>query len=653
VSRVPYPNHLALGVCYYPEHWPRDRWEPYARLMRELGLTYVRIAEFAWSRIEPREGGFDWGWLDNAIATLAAEGLQVVLCTPTAAPPAWLVRKHPDILPWDAEGRRRDHGSRRHYDASSPIYRAHSRRITRAVAERYGQHPAVVGWQTDNELSEHQSYSPVALSAFREWLGERYPEIEALNEAWGAVFWSQDYGDFAEITLPNLTIEGPNPSHVLDFYRFASEQLVSFHEEQVAILRECSPGRWVTHNFMRLQPDFDHYRVAECLDFVSWDNYPTGGVELSDLPDDERRRWARTGHPDLIAVNHDLYRGLIPGKPFWIMEQQAGQINWAMTNPIPADGAVTLWTTQAWAHGANVVSYFRWRAATVAQELMHSGLLRHDETLDRGGEEIAALETAPLLNEPISTPVVMLHDYESLWAYDIQPHNHRASYWGQFMLFYSALRSLGVDVDIRHPESDLSGYRIIVAPAIQLMSEQRAAHLATYAASAELVCGPRTAYRTPSSRVHEDGQPGPLRDLLGLALLNFDGIPDGETVDVGVHQATIWAESYRPTTGTATHSYDSGPLAGQAAVVRNGPATTIGAWSASLIVEVLEDALRRSGIATQRLPDGVRVSRRGQHCVWMNFNREPVSVDGGPRVAGVSALVVRDVGRGARGANHR
>ncbi|MGH9173427.1 MAG: beta-galactosidase, partial [Vicinamibacterales bacterium] len=492
-------------------------------------------------------------------------------------------------------------------------------------------------------LSEHQSYSPAALAAFREWLGERYPEIDALNDAWGAVFWSQEYGDFAEITLPNLTVEGPNPAHVLDFYRFASDQLASFQEEQVAILRELSPGRWVTHNFMRLQPDFDHYRAAECLDFVAWDNYPTGGVELSDLPIEERRRWARTGHPDLIAVNHDLYRGLKGGRPFWVMEQQAGQINWARTNPLPASGAVALWTAQAWAHGANVVSYFRWRAATIAQELMHSGLLRHDETLDRGGEEVAALDLRHLLNEPITTPVVLLHDYESLWAYDLQPHNQRASYWGQFMLFYSALRSLGVDVDIRHPDSDLSGYRVIVAPALQLMSEPRARHLTSYAASAELNFGPRTAYRTMTGRVHEDGQPGPLRDLLGLSLLNFDGIPDGSSVSAGGHAVTTWAESYRVTTGMATHRYDNGPLSGQAAVVRHGPATTIGAWSATLIAEVLEATLQHAEIATQRLPDGVRRSRRGRYQVWVNFNPEEVQVAGGLRLAGVSA-VVQDVG---------
>jgi beta-galactosidase len=390
---------------------------------------------------------------------------------------------------------------------------------------------------------------------------------------------------------------------------------------------------------MRLQPDFDHYRAARCLDFVSWDSYPTGGVELSDLPAEEKRRWARTGHPDLIAVNHDLYRGMLGGQPFWIMEQQCGQINWARTNPLPSDGAVALWTAQAWAHGANVVSYFRWRAATMAQELMHSGILRHDETLDRGGEEVALLDLSDLPNEMVTTPVVMLHDYESLWAYDLQKHNQAASYWGQFMLFYSALRSLGVDIDIRHPDTDLSGYRLIVAPALQLMSERRAAHLASYAGSAQLVFGPRTGYRTPTGRVHEGGQPGPLRSLLGCALLNFDGIPDGASVGIGDHTATIWAESYRSTSGEPTHLYSDGPLKGTAAVVRNGPATTVGAWSPSLITDVLADRLAALGIPALHLPDGVRVSRRGRHEIWVNFSTEAAQVTTDFRLEPVSYLV--------------
>ena len=217
----------------------------------------------------------------------------IVMCTPTATPPAWLIRKHPEILPVDAkEGHIRNFGSRKHYDHASPVYREQSRRITTEIAGRYGKHPAVVGWQTDNEFGCHdtaRSYGPASRDAFRVWLEARYGTLDALNNAWGNVFWSQEYTAWDQIDPPNLTVAQPNPSHVLDFYRFASDMIVEFQEEQVEILRRLSPGRWVTHNFMMHFRDFDHYRAAECLDFVSWDSYPS---VRSSAPYRKRRRCA-------------------------------------------------------------------------------------------------------------------------------------------------------------------------------------------------------------------------------------------------------------------------------------------------------------------------------------------------------------------------
>ena len=643
------PDTFQLGVCAYPEHWPRDRWERYAEQYRELGIAYVRMAEFAWSRMEPRPGEYHWDWLDDAVEVFAAAGRKLVLCTPTGAPPAWLVRSHPEILPFDAEGRRRNHGGRKHYDHASPVYRAHSRRITEAIAGRYGRHPAVVGWQTDNEFGcegTGRSWGGASAVAFREWLAAKYAgDVAALNEAWGAVFWSQEYNDFGQIDPPNLVCERPNPSHVLDFYRFASDAVVAFQEEQVAILRRLSPGRWVTHNFMRLFDEFDHYRAAECLDFASWDNYPTGGLEYAAMTSREKARWARTGHPDLVGVNHDLYRGLKGNRGFWVMEQQNGQINWAPNNPLPARGAVALWTAQAFGHGCDVVAYFRDRAATVAQELMHSGLLRHDETLDRGGQEVAALEIVGLPNGEVRAPVALLHDYDSLWLQDAQPHAERATYWEQFLLFYGALRGLGVDVAIRHPDHDLApdDYRLVVAPALQVVGPERAARLAEVAERSLLLLGPRTAFRTPTGRVHEDGQPGPLRPLAGYDLLQFDGIrPDLDDTRVGPHPVDIWAESYRPHPGTATlHAYTAGPLAGEAAVVRKGSVVALGAWSPSLVTEVLTNLLAEAGVPTVALPEGVRVSRRGNLALWSNFNQADATLPDGSRLGPVSFEVRR------------
>ncbi|MGE3798613.1 MAG: beta-galactosidase, partial [Thermomicrobiales bacterium] len=530
LSLPPIPQTFSLGVCDYPEHVPWEQWKHYPERQRKLGLTYVRLAEFAWSKVEPREGEFEWGWLDDAVEALATAGLKVVMCTPTATPPAWLIRKHPEILPVGRGGIVRNFGSRKHYDHASPVYREHSRRITRAYAERYGQHPAVEGWQTDNEWGCHsttRSYGGASAIAFRAWLERRYGTPHQLNDAWGNVFWSQEYTDWDQIDPPINTVAEPNPSHVLDYARFASDMVRDFQMEQVEIIRELSPGRWITHNYMFHFLEFDHYANCEVLDFASWDSYPLGQVDRADLPPEEKVRWARTGHPDLISWNHDLYRGLKGNRAFWVMEQGAGQVNWAPSNCLPADGAVALWTVQAYAHGASCVSYFRWRAATIAQELMHSGLLRHDESLDRGGREVSRLELMGQANAEVPARVAVLHDYESQWIYDAQPNSQDATYIRQMMLFYSALRSLGVDVDIRHPDHDLSGYHVIISPAIQLMGRERATHLARYAEDTALVFGPRTAYRTPTGRVHEDGQPGPLRELVGHRLLNFDGMRPG------------------------------------------------------------------------------------------------------------------------------
>lgn len=638
----PIPETFALGVCDYPEHVPWEQWRLYPERQRELGITYVRIAEFAWSKMEPREGEFDWGWLDDAVQALAEAERLIVMCTPTATPPAWLIRKHPEILPIGPDGHVRNFGSRKHYDHASPIYRVHSRRITREVAARYGRHPSVVGWQTDNEWGVHstiRSYGGASQVAFRVWLERRYGALDALNQAWGNVFWSQEYTAWDQIDPPHQLVTDPNPSHVLDFARFASDMVDEFQAEQVAILRELSPGRWITHNYMMHFLEFDHYKNCEVLDFASWDSYPMGQVERSSFSAEEKVRWARTGHPDLVSWNHDLYRGLKGRRAFWVMEQGAGQVNWAASNAIAARGAVALWTAQAYAHGGSCVSYFRWRAATTAQELMHSGLLRHDESLDRGGKEVAGLELNGRANAGVPARVAVLHDYEAQWVYDVQPHSEDASYAAQMMLFYGVLRSLGIDVDIRHPDHDLSGYDAIVAPALQLMGAERADHLASYADESILVFGPRTAYRTPTGRVPEDGQPGPLRDLVGYRLLNFDGMRPGLTVHAGGHLVETWAESYAPTTADVLITYDDGPLAGQAAVTRHRNAISIGAWSAPLIASVLTQVLIEAGVPVTPLPEGVRVSRNGSTEIWMNFNQESAQLPDGSTMEPVSFQV--------------
>ena len=261
-------NGPALGVCYYPEHWPRASWGDDARAMAAMGIRHVRIGEFAWSRIEPHPGQYDWEWLDAAVETLTREGLLVVMGTPTACPPKWLVDQEPDILARDAAGLERRFGSRRHYCFSSEAYRRHARRIVTQIARRYGSHPAITAWQTDNEYGCHDtvvSYSAAAIAAFRRWLQARYRTIEALNAAWGNVFWSMEYRSFDEVDAPAATVTEANPAHRLDYRRFSSRQVVEFNRDQVDILRQHAAGADLLHNYMGASTDFDHFDVGQDL----------------------------------------------------------------------------------------------------------------------------------------------------------------------------------------------------------------------------------------------------------------------------------------------------------------------------------------------------------------------------------------------------
>ena len=512
------PSSPTLGVCYYPEHWPESTWAEDAARMKATGLTWVRIGEFAWTQLEPEPGRYDWAWLDRAIDGLGAAGLKVVLGTPSATPPKWLVDRMPDMLPVGRDGRVRGFGSRRHYDFSHEGYRDEAARMAAAMAERYGRHEAVRAWQIDNEYGCHDTArtgGPVALAGFRRWLARRYGSVEALNEAWWTRFWSMGYRSFDEVELPVGAVTEAAPGARLDYARFASEAVVAFHRRQVDEIRPRSPGRPITHNDMGFFGDVDAHALGRELDAITWDNYPLGMLEESPLPDEVKRAYARTGHPDLVAFNHDVYRGALapeagaPYRPFWVMEQQPGQVNWARTNPLPAPGAVRLWTHQAIAHGAEVVSYFRWRAAQGAQEHMHAGLLRHDRTPDQGlAEAEAAARDLAAAGAGVSRRrghVALLFDYADLWAGQVQPHAAGWADWAPWVEPYLALRALGLDVDVLPFDRDLRGYRLVLAPSAMLVDDARVAALRRVPEQGGvLVLGPRSGAGQPADDGRED-----------------------------------------------------------------------------------------------------------------------------------------------------
>jgi beta-galactosidase len=609
---------MRLGVCYYPEHWPENWWADDARRMAEMGLSRVRIGEFAWSRIEPEPGQFDWGWLDRAVETLHAAGLGIIMGTPTATPPKWIVDAMPDMIAVDADGSPRKFGSRRHYCCSHLGYREESARITRAIAERYGKHPAIVAWQTDNEYGCHDtavSYSDAAKNAFRLWLAKRYQSVAALNDAWGNVFWSQEYRSFDEVDLPNLTVTEPNPAHVLAFRRFSSDEVVAFNRIQVDILRAASPGRDVIHNFMGFFTQFDHHDVGADLDVASWDSYPLGFLEQFWFSEAEKLHYANQGHPDIAAFHHDLYRGCSNGR--WaVMEQQPGPVNWARFNPAPLPGMVRLWTIEAMAHGAEFVSYFRWRQAPFAQEQMHAGLLRPDRVDDVGAYEarvaasdiktIGALGAAP-------KSVALIYAYEADWVTDAQPQGKGFSALRLAFEYYSALRKLGLDVDIVAPNTALDGYQMVVVPCLPIVSDDLANRLAAFAGP--VLIGARTGSKTSEFAIPEGLPPGPLQAWLGVKVVRVESLRDGHTLSGAEVNVAHWFEHIE-SVNPPLLSLENGKGVW---FCNNDQAHYLGCWpDQALLHRVIGHIAQTTGITTIALADDVRVRRAGDH--WFAFN---------------------------------
>jgi beta-galactosidase len=625
-------SDLRLGVCYYPEQWPESMWQSDARRMRELGIRQVRIAEFAWSRMEPSPGQYDWGWLDRAIETLAEAGLEVVMCTPTATPPKWLIDAYPRILAVGADGHTRAFGSRRHYDFSSPEYFEAAAEIARQVSQRYGQHPAVSAWQIDNEFGCHLtvlSYSKHAVTRFREWLAVRYGTIKALNEAWGTVFWSMEYRSFDEIDAPIGTVTEAHPAHRLDYRRFASDEVVRFNRMQVEIVRERSPGRAIVHNFMQLFSEFDHYQLAADLDVAAWDSYPLGGLEEAWFDADTKARWLRTGHPDYTSFNHDLYRGMSK-QPFWVMEQQPGPVNWAFWNPAPLPGMVRTWSWEAFAHGAGTVSYFRWRQAPFAQEQMHAGLNTPDDRPDIGtGEARQVANEIAILPATLEQPradVALVFDYPSKWLLDIQPQGIDFNYTRFAFEYYSALRSLGLDVDIVSKDASFEGYRMIVVPSMAVVSDDFVARIGQ--SGAQLVFGPRTGSKTGSLSIPSNLPPGPLAALLPLRVWRVESMRPNAVLELVYQGQPATARHWRefidvPVEASVLSTYPDGG----AAVIRHGHSIYLGSlFDAATTRAVMRDSARAAGLAVEMLDDGVRLARRAGLTFVFNYGDSTYAV---------------------------
>ncbi|WP_386627111.1 beta-galactosidase [Sulfitobacter geojensis] len=616
-----------LGVCYYPEHWPQEDWAQDAVRMAAAGITWVRIGEFAWSRLEPQAGAFDFDWLDLAIETLAQAGLKIVLGTPSATPPRWMLDRFPDMLALDAAGQPRKFGSRRHYCHSHAGYRQAAAQMATVLGKRYGRDPRVAAWQIDNEYGCHDTvlnYSDAARHAFRDWLAQHYQSVGALNRAWGNVFWSMEYDDFDQIDLPNLTVTQANPAHEMAFRRFASDQVVDWNAAQVAALRPLTDAPLI-HNYMGRVLEFDHFAVARDLDVASWDSYPIGF--LSDRLEGDaahKAQYLQQGDPDMQAFHHDLYRAMNKGR-WWVMEQQPGPVNWAPYNPAPLPGMVRLWSWEAFAHGAEVVSYFRWRQAPFAQEQMHAGLMRPDDQPAAGlGEAAAVAEELRQMPDvaPVQAPVALVFDYASDWAWKVLPQGADFDYFRLVFDAYKALRRQGLSVDILPPDAtgdDLAGYKAVFAPGLATLS----APLLDALATTQIPCliGPRSNLMT--SELSTALPLGPNLPDLDIAVTRVESLPPATMRPVAGGGAVLhWVETLEGSAPAVITGED-----GEKLLVTNGTLHYLAGWPDTALWDRLVDLIC-ADIARSRLPDGLRLRDTATHRFAFNYAPEAQDWDG-------------------------
>ncbi len=604
------------GADYYPEAWPESLWEKDAIMMQEAGINFVRMGEFAWVKMEPQEGHFDFAWLDRALKVLNAHGIKAVLGTPTASPPAWLYAKYPDIAVMDANGVRYRYGSRRNYCLHNQEFRAATARIVSAMAKHYKDHPGVIGWQIDNELSDPKCYDPVSQAAFQAWCQRKYHTLDALNAAWGTIFWGHTYESWQEIPLPwNTLFNTYNPSLVLDFDRFQSDSTHDYLDFQTTILRKIAPHQAITENEMGMFQETNWYDLNRSLDFVAWDNYPMMYKDLTQY--------------SVAGLAHDVMRGSKDNQNYMMMEEEGGVGGWATFIGHQSPAALyRVWDYQSVAHGADGICYFRWRTSRYGTEQYWEGILDQDSyrnsryfMVQQTGKELQQL--TPLLHgSSIVSPVALLNSPDSRWALQNQPGVDDFQYDQQLQDYYDAFRRGGVNVDVAFPPSDLSAYRIVVAPALYVSDQALVDKLNAYVMNGgTLILTFRSGVKDEHNVVTDRTLPGPFAGLAGVAIHEFDPQLNEEQEIVGLGETLFptrcWSDILEPTTAKVLATYGKGYYAGNPALTENevgkGRVYYVGTESKSPLFydRLIALAARKSLVAlNNKIPAGVEVSVR-------------------------------------------
>ncbi|MET4541485.1 beta-galactosidase [Arthrobacter bambusae] len=640
------PAGLCYGGDYNPEQWPREVWVEDIALMKEAGINLVSIGIFSWVLLEPREGEYDFEWLDHLMDLLADAGISVDLGTPTAAPPAWFWKKYPHARPVTRDGVTLGIGSRGMASPSSPEYRRAATNITEQLARRYASHPALVLWHVHNEYGApvSDSYDENSVLAFRDWLRHRYGTLDALNQAWGTLFWGQKYGEWDEIDAPRVSASVSNQCQRLDFHRFTSDAMLQCFIAERDVIKKYTPHLPVTTNFMAtncLSPDY--WAWAKEVDIVANDHYLVA---------------QRTDNHVLLSMDADLTRSLAGNRPWMLMEHSTGAVNWQGRNVAKRPGELARNSLSHVARGADAVMFFQFRASRYGAEKFHSAMLPHAGTGTRIWREVLDLgddlgKLSPVKGSTVSSRVAILWDVESFWAQDLEWRpssdlDHRE----RIESFYSVLWNHGISVDFAHPEADLSGYDLVLAPALYLVGDKASANLSRYVHDGgHLMVSYFSGIVDCNDTVPAGASPGGLRDVLGLEIHEFLPLREEEIVTLGNGATgTVWSEEIHPDTATVLSRYTSGPAASGPAITRNdfGSGT---AWYVSTkldgghLADVVLDAVRNAGIDTEvQPPAGLEVASRTSEDGTFTFLINHTDADAEYPVTGLNLLSGEAVG---------
>jgi beta-galactosidase len=589
---------MDFGVYYYPEHWPEEQWERDIKRVAELGFQFIHYGEFAWARLEPEEGRFDFAWLDRAVDLAGKNGLKVVMCTPSPCIPAWLATKHPEVLAMDVTGTRIHHnGARLNGSLANPIYRKHVARIADELGKRYGKNPGIIGWQIGNEphIQCGEDYSPSAQSEFIGWLKKKYGTIGELNKSWGAAFWSYTLNDFDQIKMPSA-----NPHASLDFKTYTSQEIARDLIDQTRILRKHSDGRqWITTNYAYYKglPNVDPFLTRGELDFAAHTMYLTHNRSHSSGDSLAHRLGAgmEFNFSTEVARSVDGYTG--------IMELQPSQINWGRFNAMPMPGAVRMWLWHYFGMGGRFVCTYRYRQPLFGVEQFHHGIMQTDGvTLSHGAVDfVKAIGEIGKISEQLEPgaidPFARASRTGFLWSnrnvIDVEGYRHHQDWdtWQHIYTYYQNLKRMAVDVEFVTETDDYDPQRIpfLVVPSYQMMSKETIAKLEQYAErGGHLILTTRTALKDPRGHLWEAKIQQPIWKLIGGEIEFYDHLPKERPgmilYDGKPHPWHTWGTVIKPAEGTESWGvYEDQFYKGRSAVLHReagkGSVTYVGAWS--------------------------------------------------------------------------